>query len=130
VQLAFGHLRIGQVDPAEPVAGPGFAVASLRDLAGLKMAVVTQRAEAKDYLDIHALLGAGVPLPDMLAAAAAIYEGAFSPVVSLKALAFHDEPGLADLPSGVRRDLVRAVRQVNPGRLPALVPVRRRRKRP
>jgi hypothetical protein len=35
----------------------------------MKTAVVTQRAEAKDYLDIHALLTTGkISLPTMLAA--------------------------------------------------------------
>src|SRR5262249_39218501 len=39
VQLSyFGGLRIGQVAPAERVEGPGFQVASLIDLAGMKAA--------------------------------------------------------------------------------------------
>src|ERR1700674_397880 len=55
VQLSFfGGLGLGQVAPAEIVAGPGFKVAALIDLAGMKAAVVTQRAELRDYLDIHA----------------------------------------------------------------------------
>jgi len=52
----FGGLSLGQVDPAETARGPMIMVASLRDLAGTKLSVVTQRAEAKDYVDIHALL--------------------------------------------------------------------------
>ena len=34
----------------------GVRIASLIDLAGMKAAVVQQRAEAKDYLDLHALI--------------------------------------------------------------------------
>ena len=57
VQLSFfGDLELGQVAPEDVAAGPLLKVASLLDLAGTKAAVVTQRAEVKDYLDIHALL--------------------------------------------------------------------------
>lgn len=128
VQLSyFGGLRIGQIDAPEPVAGPGFPVAGLRDLGGLMVAVVTQRAEAKDYLDIHALLRAGLALPEMLAAAAAVYEGEFGPLVSLKAIAYHDDPALAGLPDSLRRDLAAAVKAVDPGKLPEIKPLRPRR---
>jgi hypothetical protein len=128
VQLSFfGGLSLGQVAPAEVAAGPGFKVAALIDLAGMKAAVVTQRAELRDYIDVHTLLTkAGIPLPDMLAAAAVIYGEAFNPLIALKALAYHDDPGLAELPPGVRRDLVRAVRDTDPQRLPVLTAVRER----
>jgi len=43
------------------------------DLAGTKAAVITQRAEAKDYVDILALMRAGIDLPQAMAAARAIY---------------------------------------------------------
>jgi hypothetical protein len=125
VQVSFGRLRLGQVAASEPVAGPGFAVAALLDLAGLKVAVVTQRAEARDYLDIHALLEAGIRLADMLAAAV-IYAGEFNPLIALKALAYFGEPGLAALPSAIRRDLAAAVAAIDLDRLPVLAPVRRR----
>ena len=39
------------------------------DLAGTKAAVVQQRPEAKDYVDLDAMMGAGVGLPTALAAA-------------------------------------------------------------
>jgi len=131
VQVSFfGGLRIGQVSPAEPVEGPGFAVAALLDLAGTKAAVVTQRAEAKDYLDLHALLTiAGIDLPTMLSAAAVIYGEEFNPLVSLKAISYHDDPSLSGLSAGVKRDLVRAVRAVDHAHLPMLSPFRKRRPR-
>jgi hypothetical protein len=104
VQLSFfGGLSLGQVAPSELVEGPQFAVASLLDLAGTKVAVVTQRAELKDYLDIHAMMTTGgIDLPMMLAAAAIIYGSEISPLIALKALAYHDDPGLAGA-SGVAR---------------------------
>jgi hypothetical protein len=46
----FGGLDLGQVLPADVVAGPQFKVASLLDLAGMKVSVVTQRAELRDYV--------------------------------------------------------------------------------
>lgn len=131
VQLSyFGGLRVGQVALAEPVAGPGFPVASLLDLGGLKVAVVTQRAEAKDYIDVHALIAAGISLPQMLAAAKVIYADEFNPLIALKALAYHAEPAIARLPEHLRRDLAAAVKAVDLNRLPALVPVRPRRGAP
>src|SRR5438105_11180661 len=75
VQLSFfGDLGLGQVEPEDVAEGPRLKVASLLDLAGMKAAVVTQRAELRDYLDIHVLLTkANITLAKMLAAAAAIY---------------------------------------------------------
>jgi hypothetical protein len=70
VQLSFfGGLGLGQVAPTEVAQGPRLKVAGLIDLAGMKAAVATQRAELRDYLDIHALMTrADISLPEMLAA--------------------------------------------------------------
>ena len=126
VQLRFlGGLRFGQVEPHEIVEGPGFNVASLVDLAGTKVATVTQRVETKDYLDIHALLKQGrIPLPVMLAAASIIYGEQFNPLVSLKAICYHHDLPAAGFSDGLRRDLVAAVRNVDPASLPKLDAVR------
>jgi hypothetical protein len=64
----------------------GGRVATLLDLAGTKASVVQVRGEAKDYLDIDALMAAGVGLPRALAAAKAIYGPSFNPQITLKAL--------------------------------------------
>jgi hypothetical protein len=126
VQLSFfGALKLGQVDPEDVAEGPGIKVASLLDLAGTKVAVVTQRAELKDYLDIHALLTkANITLSQMLAAAAAIYGSQFNPLISLKAISYHQDPALAELSDEVRRDLIAAVKSTDPARLPATKAVR------
>lgn len=129
VQLSFfGNFDLGQVAAADLVSGPLFKVAALVDVGGMKAAVVTQRAELKDYLDIHALLTkAGIPLAAMLAAAAIIYGSEFNPLLSLKAISYHDERSLTDLPANVRRDLIEAVRATDPQNLPVLDAIRRRR---
>lgn len=132
VQVSFfGDLGLGQIEPHAVVEGPGFAVASLVDLSGMKAAVVTQRAELKDYLDIHALLTqASLPLPVMLSAAMIIYGESANPLTMLKAISYHDDPSLTDLTAAVRKDLVAAVRTVDVNRLPKLEHVRERRTRP
>jgi hypothetical protein len=61
-------------------------VASLLDLAGTKVSVIQMRAEAKDYLDVDALMRlGGVDLATALAAARALYGPTFNPEVTLKA---------------------------------------------
>ncbi len=126
VQVSFfGNLGLGQVVEPELAHGPGFKVAALIDLAGTKAAVVTQRAEAKDYVDIDALLTkACIPLANMLASAAIIYGSQFSPLISLKAISYHDDANLAGLPMAVRNRLSAAVRNTDPANLPTLNSIR------
>jgi hypothetical protein len=122
VQLSFfGNFDLAQVAEPEVAEGPRIKVASLIDLAGMKAAVVTQRAEVRDYLDIDALLTkSGIPLANMLAAGATIYGNQFSPLLSLKAIAYHDDPSLAGLPGDTRNRLSAAVQETDPAKLPAL----------
>ena len=132
VQISFfGGLDLGQVAPAEQVEGPSFKVAALIDLAGMKAAVVTQRAELRDYLDIHVLMTkANISLAEMLAAGADIYGAQFNPLLSLKAIAYHDDPALADLSEKVRHDLIAAVKATDPRHLPVLNALRKRASEP
>jgi hypothetical protein len=92
----FGGLGLGQVEPPDAAEGPGIAIASLADIAGAKAAVIQKRAEAKDYLDIDAILQSGVDLPAMLAAGRVLYGRSFNPMITLKALSYFDDvPTLA-----------------------------------
>lgn len=116
----FGDLNLGLVAEREQVADTGLPVASLLDLAGTKAAVVQKRAEAKDYLDIDALLSHGIVLPTMLAAGAVVYGRQFNPLVTLKALSYFDD--LPELPNDVRSRLLAAVATVDVTRLPVLAP--------
>jgi hypothetical protein len=90
-------------------------VASLGDLAGTKLAVIQKRAEAKDYIDVDALLTAGIDLLAALAAGRIVYGRAFNPVVALKALSYFDD--VATLPAAVKARLRAAVAAVDPARL-------------
>ncbi len=89
-------------------------------LAGMKAAVVQQRAEAKDYADLHALLVAGIGLPMALAAARVIYGGRFNPQLTLKALSFFGDGDLPSLSAGVRERIIDAGKSVDLDRLPVL----------
>jgi len=98
----FGGLRLGRVGEPEQVPDTGLLVAGRLDLAATKVAVVQQRAEQKDYVDLAALLRSGIGLADMLGAASAIYGRQFNPLISLKALSYFDDGDLAGLPDEVK----------------------------
>ena len=122
VQVSFFGVP-GMTILREPLQSPdnGVRVASLIDLAGMKAAVVQQRAEAKDYLDLCALIHReAVDLSMALAAASRIYPNFFQPQLTLKALTYFGDGDLHALPESVRLGLVNAVRAVDLDRLPDL----------
>jgi hypothetical protein len=116
----FGNLGLGEAAPREVAEGSKIHVASLLDLAGTKAAVVQQRAQARDYLDIDALLRHGIDLPQLLAAGVVVYERSFNPLITLKALSYFDD--VPALPAEVRERLRAAVEAVDLARLPVLIP--------
>lgn len=116
----FGNLSLGLAAPRENAEGSKVHVASLLDIAGTKAAVVQKRAQARDYLDIDALIRQGIGLPRVLAAGAVVYGRSFNSLITLKALSyFADVPSL---PAEVRERLRAAVEAVDPTRLPVLTP--------
>ena len=90
----FGGLTLGRVGEPEITQDGGLLVASLLDLAGTKAATVTQRAEAKDYLDLIALMQNGVTLGQAMAAAKAIYGGQYNELLTLKSLTYFGDGDL------------------------------------
>lgn len=98
----FGGLNLGRV--SEPVQFPdnGLYAAGLLDLEAQKIKAIQQRAEVKDYLDIHKLLSAGIALEVALGAAQALYPE-FNAVISLKALSYFGD--VQRLPNDIQRDL-------------------------
>jgi hypothetical protein len=116
----FGVPRLRKLQAPLIAADNGLRIASLLDLAAMKVRVVQLRAEARDYIDIDALLVEGrVDLSAALGAAQAIYGEEFNPQISLKALTYFEEDNLAGLPRQVRDRLISAVRAVDLARLPA-----------
>jgi Nucleotidyl transferase AbiEii toxin, Type IV TA system len=114
----FGVPNVGRIEEPTRVKGPGFQVASLIDLAGTKADVIQKRAQARDYLDINALLGAGITLPMALGAAKAIYGKDFEPLISVKALTYFGDGDLPTLPLETQRHLTRAATEVDLAALP------------
>jgi hypothetical protein len=105
VKLSFFGLALGRVRDPEATDDGVMRVASLLDVAACKMAVIQARAEAKDYLDIDALLANGISLRDALGAARAVYGGQFNPLVTLKALASFEDGDLPGLPDELKQRL-------------------------
>ncbi len=101
----FGRIRIGRVGAPDRARDGGVRVASLLDLAATKLKVIQERAEKRDYVDLAALLRAGVPLAGGLAAAQSLYGIAFNPAISLKALTYYRDGDLPSLEEASQRYL-------------------------
>lgn len=99
----------------KPLAPPlvaqesGLKVAALIDLAGLKVDLVQQRAQAKDFLDLDALLASGITLVEAMAAARLIHGDDYRPEITLKALSYFGDGDLPSLTAAVRQRLLKAV---------------------
>jgi hypothetical protein len=117
----FGLPGIARLEPPHLATDNRLQIASLLDLAGTKASVVQQSAEAKDYIDIDALLTDGrINLPTALSSAKAIYGQLFNPQITLKALSYFDDGNLRQLPPAMKDRLAKAAREVDLDRLPSL----------
>ncbi len=117
----FGLPGIPHLAPPRVAPDNRLQVASLLDLAGTKASVVQQRAEAKDYRDLDAILrDGGIDLPTALAAAKAIYGTQFNPQITLKALSYFADGDLPRLAKTTKDRLAQAAREVDLDRLPTI----------
>jgi hypothetical protein len=125
VKVAFfgGLDTLRRVEDPRLAAGSRVQVASLVDLAGMKMRVIQMRATWKDYVDIHTLVAHGVDLATGLAAAKAI-DKQFDPAISVRALQFYGDGTLNRVPVAMQRDLIRWAQSINRENLPTLHPKR------
>ena len=105
----FGNLGFGRVGEPVRFSDNGLFAAGLLDLAAQKIKVIQQRAEMKDYADLHLLFSLGVSLDEALGAATALYPE-FNPSVSLKALSYFGD--VSRLPEKMQRDLTVAASRV------------------
>jgi hypothetical protein len=108
----FGSISFGRV--AEPgITSDGILhVASLDDLMANKVKVILRRVSAKDYIDIAAMVSAGVSLDRGLAAARQMFGTAFQPSESLRAITYFEGGDLYLLSAGVKETLIRAASAV------------------
>ena len=104
----FGLPRLRRIMPPMK-ASHGPHLAHMLDLAGMKMTTIQRRAEAKDYLDIHAILTrTDISVEAAVAAARVIYGARFNPYDTLKALSWFGEKQLQILPNEVKQTLATA----------------------
>lgn len=108
----FGTIAFGRVGVPDKTEDGVLQVASLDDLMATKVKVVLQRAEAKDYRDVAAMLRAGVSLPKGLAAARVLFAPTFQPSESLKALVYFEDGDLSTLTHDEKKILAQAVSAV------------------
>jgi hypothetical protein len=103
----FGDVTIGRINEPLQTKDSTLLVASIEDLLATKLKAILDRAEAKDYRDISAMLAAGVSLEKGLGAFAKMYRK--DPGLPLKAIGFFKD---GDLPSLAKsdQDILRAAR--------------------
>ena len=116
----FGGLKLNRVQDPDVMPDNGIKVASIIDIAATKLATVQQRAQARDYEDVLALANAGVGLPQMLAAAEAVYGSTFNGTLSLKALTFFSDGDLPTLSPATQLKLRTLASQVNLQQIPIM----------
>ena len=121
VKVAFfgGLDTVRRVEDPQLAAGSRVQVASLVDLAGMKMRVIQMRATWKDYVDIHTLVSHGIDLATGLAAAKAIDRN-FDPAISVRALQFYGDGTLDRVPIQMQHDLTRWGQAIDLGKVPTL----------
>lgn len=95
----FGAIGFGRINDPLRTDDSVLLVASLEDLLATKLKSILDRAEAKDYVDISAMLSAGVSLERALAGFARMYDS--DPAHPLKAIGFFKD---GDLPSLAKKD--------------------------
>ena len=105
----FGGLSIGRINEPLQTTDSTLLVASLEDLLAMKLKAIMDRAEAKDYRDISAILSAGVSLEKALAAFAKIYRK--DPGLPLRAMGFFKDGDLPSLPKA-DQDVLRKARDL------------------
>ena len=103
----FGNVTIGRINEPLQTKDLTLIVASIEDLLATKLKAILDRAEAKDYRDISAMLSAGASLEKALGAFAKMY--ARDPGLPLRAMGFFKDGDLPSLPKA-DQDILRAAR--------------------
>ncbi len=108
----FGTIGFGRFTVPGLTQDGVLQVAALDDLMATKAKVILQRIETKDYLDIAAMLKAGVALDRALAIAQVMYGNNFQPSESLKAMTYFEGGDLHLLTAEEKHTLIRAASAV------------------
>jgi hypothetical protein len=119
VKVSFsGDLKLNRVHEPEIAQDNGIQVASLLDVAATKLATIQQRAQARDYEDLAAIVGSEISLAEALAAAVAVYGKEFNGALSLKALTYFGDGDLPNLSPATQKKLRTLAREVNLRNIP------------
>lgn len=116
----FGGIDNGRVGEPDTAPGNGLPVASALDLLATKLKTILQRAAAKDYADIAALLRSGLALEQGLGAARTLYGPGYPPMESVRALCWFGDGDLDTLAEDDRRMLADAAAGVSDGPIPVV----------
>jgi hypothetical protein len=114
----FGGLKLNRVHEPEVAADNRIQVASLLDVAATKLTTIQQRAQARDYEDLSAIVGSGISLAEALAAAVAVYGQEFNGALSLKALTYFADGDLPSLSAATQKRLRALASEVNLKQIP------------
>jgi hypothetical protein len=96
----FGGLNLNRVQDPDVTPDNEIQVASMLDIAATKLATIQQRAQARDYEDLAAIVGAGISLAGALGVGTAAYGKEFNGDLSLKHLR---TSGMGTYPTSVLR---------------------------
>jgi hypothetical protein len=118
VRTTFLEYRYPLVREAIPWSETGCLIASLPDLGAAKLSAIAGRGARRDFVDLHAILAAGVPLGDLLEAYARKFDVPESGHL-LRSLIYFDNAEEEAMPTmlkeivwvDIRTDLERRVRQ-------------------
>ena len=114
----FGGIGFPVIDRPDRTDSGGIVIASLSDLAGTKAKVINQRVELRDYLDVAALLDAGMTLPRIVAAAVAIFPGQVDYVSTMSAITYFGDGEAKSFPEPLKKKLRAAARNASPVPVP------------
>ena len=110
----FGGIGFPVIDRPDRPDPQGIVIASLRDLAGTKAKVINKRVELKDYLDIAALLDAGMTLPEIVAAAVAVFPDQVDYISTMSAITYFEDGDAKVFPGPLKVRLRAAARNASP----------------
>jgi hypothetical protein len=116
----FGGIGFGRVGEPLATADLVLNIASPYDLLATKLAVILQRAEYKDYIDISELIINGNDLSLGIGAAMSLYKNMYHPIDGLKALTFFSDGNLNKLSEKYTSLLVNSVKNVDLFNLPII----------
>lgn len=119
----FGTINFGRVAIPQWSEDGVMQVASSLDLLGTKLVTLLKRVEVKDYLDIAALLNAGLDLATSLSAAKALFPKNYNPLNSLAALIYFNDQRLEKLSDPIREFLTEQVASIDFDKVNTLQPL-------